>query len=177
MNKKQKFNKICKDIKSVKIQGARNIAKAAFKAYQMYPTSSSRRKLLALRPTEPMMKNVLELADKLSEKEILEHFDTSQEKINNYIYKLIRSKDVLFTHCHSTNVINALIYSRKKGKKFEVYNTETRPLYQGRKTAKELIKNKINVTMFVDSAIGVALSNEQGTKKTDKIFIGADVLT
>jgi translation initiation factor 2B subunit (eIF-2B alpha/beta/delta family) len=31
--------------------------------------------------------------------------------------------------------------------------------------------------MFVDSALGVALSKEQGTKKADKIFFGADALT
>ena len=30
--------------------------------------------------------------------------------------------------------------------------------------------------MFVDSALGIALSKEQGTKKADKIFIGADAL-
>jgi ribose 1,5-bisphosphate isomerase len=180
MNKKQKlakFNKICKDIQNVKIQGARNIAKTAFKAFQISPTSSAKRKLLSLRPTEPMLENVLELAEKLSEKEIIKHFDLAQDKINKHVYKLIKNNDVIFTHCHSTNVINALIYSKKKGKKFEVYNTETRPLFQGRKTAKELEKNKIKVTMFVDSALGVALSKEQGTKKADKIFIGADALT
>ena len=90
--------------------------------------------------------------------------------------KLIRNKDVIFTHCHSTNVINALIYAKKKGKKFEVYNTETRPLFQGRRTARELKKAGIKVTMFVDSALGVALSKEQGTKKATKVFLGADAL-
>ena len=30
--------------------------------------------------------------------------------------------------------------------------------------------------MFVDSALGVALSREQGTKKVDKIFLGADAI-
>jgi len=177
MNKRQKFNKICRDIKSVKIQGARNIAKAAFKAYRLIPTPSAKKKLLSLRPTEPMMENVLELADKIPEKEILEHFDSAQNKINKHVYKLIKNRDVIFTHCHSTNVVNALVYSRKKSKRFEVYNTETRPLYQGRKTAGELIKNKIKVTMFIESALGVALSKEQGTKKTDRVFIGADALT
>jgi translation initiation factor 2B subunit (eIF-2B alpha/beta/delta family) len=61
-------------------------------------------------------------------------------------------------------------------RKFEVYNTETRPLFQGRKTAQELKKAGIKVTMFVDSALGVALSKEQGTKKATKVFLGADAL-
>jgi translation initiation factor 2B subunit (eIF-2B alpha/beta/delta family) len=73
-------------------------------------------------------------------------------------------------------VTHALIYAHDNKKKFQVYNTETRPLFQGRKTARELKKAGINVTMFVDSALGVALSHEQKTKKVNKIFIGADAI-
>ena len=176
MNKERMFNKILRKIKEIKIQGARNIAKKALYAYFLIPTKVSKRKLLSSRPTEPMMENVLEMAEKKNYKEILKHFDEAQEKINKVIFKLIKKDDVIFTHCHSTNVVNALIYSKKKGKKFEVYNTETRPLFQGRKTAKELKRAGIKVTMFVDSALGVALSKEQGTKKVDKVFLGADAL-
>jgi len=165
-----------KKIKDIKIQGARNIAKAALKAYFLIPTKTSKKKLLSSRPTEPMMENVLDLTEKKSYKEILKHFDNAQEKINKVVLKLIKKDDIIFTHCHSTNVANALIYTNKKGKKFEVYNTETRPLFQGRKTAKQLKKAGIKVTMFVDSALGVALSKEQGTKKVDKVFLGADAL-
>ncbi len=175
-NKKRKFNQIARDIKEIKIQGARNIAKKALYAYNLIPTEKSKKKLLSLRPTEPMLENVLDKIEKQSYKEILKHFDSAQEKINTKVFKLIKKDDVIFTHCHSTNVVNALIYAKKKGKKFEVYNTETRPLFQGRKTARELRKAGVKVTMFVDSALGVALSKEQGTKKADKVFLGADAL-
>ena len=178
MSKKKRFNQIARDIKTIKIQGARNIAKAALKAYHLIPTKSSKKKLTSLRPTEPMMENVLDLAEKKPYKEILNHFDSAQEKINKNVLRLIRNNDVIFTHCRSTNVNNALIYARKKGKRvFEVYNTETRPLFQGRKTARELRKAGIIVTMFVDSALGIALSKEQGTKKANKVFLGADAIT
>ena len=40
--KKETFNQICKDIKSIKIQGARNVAKAGLKAYQLKPTKDSK---------------------------------------------------------------------------------------------------------------------------------------
>src|SRR3989338_10247674 len=177
MNKKKELNKIIKDINEIKIQGARNIARMAFYAYNLIPTKISKNKLINSRPTEPMMQNVLKMAQKkISKEKILKHFDKSQEKINEDVFKLIKNNKVIFTHCHSTNVVNALIYAKKKGKKFEVYNTETRPLFQGRKTAQELKKHGIKVTMFVDSAFGVALMKEQGTKKTNKIFIGADAL-
>jgi len=176
MSNKKRFNQILKDIKSVKIQGARNIAKKALYAYSLIPAKESKKKLLLSRPTEPMMENVLDLTEKQSYEEIRKHFDEAQDKINKEVFKLIKNKDVVFTHCHSTNVTNALVYAKKKGKNFEVYNTETRPLFQGRKTARELRKKGIKVTMFIDSALGVALSKEQGTKKADKVFLGADAL-
>ena len=177
MNKKREFQRIIRDIKNVQIQGARNVAKSALIAYSLIPSRQSKRKLLSLRPTEPMLEKVLDLADKKSISEIQKHFDESQEKINKSVLKLIKNKDVIFTHCHSTNVVNSLKYAKKKRKNFEVYNTETRPLYQGRKTARELRKAGVKVTLFVDSALGVALSKEQGTKKTKKVFLGADALS
>ena len=178
-NKKRKsqFNQICKDIKSIKIQGARDIAKAGLKAYNLQPSKSSKKKLLSLRPTEPMLEKVLNQTNKLSTQEIFNHFQEAQDKINQNVLKKIKKKKVIFTHCHSTNVTQALINAKKKRKNFEVYNTETRPLYQGRKTARELRKAGIKVTMFVDSALGVALSKEQRTKKTDIVLLGADALT
>lgn len=175
---KKKFEKILSDIKTLKIQGARNIAKAALYAYSIYPSRESKEKLIHARPTEPMLFNILDGIESRSYKKILAHFDNAQEAINNFVLKTIRNNDVIFTHCHSTNVINALIYSKKKGKKFQVYNTETRPMFQGRKTANELKKAGIKVTMFVDSALDVAIGREN--KKDDiystKIFLGSDAL-
>ncbi len=177
MDKKKRFSQIARDIKNIKIQGATNVAKAALRAYYLNPAKKTKTKLLSLRPTEPMMENVLDLAESgIAKEEILRHFDEAQEKINPCVFKLIKNKSVIFTHCHSTNVARALIYAKKKGKKFEVYNTETRPLFQGRKTAKELRKAGIKVTLFADSSIGVALSKEQGTKKVNLVFLGADAL-
>lgn len=177
MKKKIKeFNRISKDIKSIKIQGARSIAKNALYAYSLIPTENSKRKLISLRPTEPMLVNVLKKVDKENFSDLLAHFDLAQSKINEEVFEIIEDGDIIYTHCHSTNVVNALIYSKRKGKKFEVYNTETRPLFQGRKTAKELRAAGIKTTMFVDSAMDIALSKKQDTKKVTKIFLGADAL-
>ncbi|MDP7520919.1 MAG: hypothetical protein QF567_01650 [Candidatus Pacearchaeota archaeon] len=176
MNKQKRFNQISRNIKEIKIQGARNIARKALYAYSLIPTRKSYKKLLSLRPTEPMLVNVLNKMQRQPYKEILKHFDFAQDKINNYILGLIKDNDVIFTHCHSTNVVNALIYAKKRGRKFEIYNTETRPLYQGRKTTRELKKAKIKVTQFIDSAAMIAITKKQGTKKVDKVFLGADAL-
>ena len=177
MKPKRLFKKIIKDIKSIKIQGAKNVAKAGFIAYKLIPTKRTKNKILSLRSTEPMLENVLKLADKISYRQLLKRIDDNQEIINKNIYKLIKNNSVVFTHCHSSSVINALIYAKKKGKKFEVYNTETRPLYQGRITVKELKKAKIKITMFVDDAAKIALTGSQKTRDVDIVFFGADAIT
>jgi translation initiation factor 2B subunit (eIF-2B alpha/beta/delta family) len=177
MFKKARFNKILKDIKSIRIQGATNVAKAALKAYYLFPTKQTKAKLLKLRSTEPMLSHVLDLAEQgVPKSQILAHFKEAQQKINRQIFMLIKNNDVIFTHCHSTNVIKALIYAKKQGKKFEVYNTETRPLYQGRKTARELRLARIKVTNFIDAAAAVALRQVQNTKKVNLVLLGADAL-
>jgi ribose 1,5-bisphosphate isomerase len=170
MFKKLRFNLIAKAIKEIKIQGATNVAKAALKAYSLIPSKESKKILLSLRPTEPMLSHVLERAGKEPENKILEHFQKSQESINKNVFNLIKNNSIIFTHCHSTNVVRALIYAKKKGKNFQVYNTETRPLFQGRQTAKELSRAGIKVTNFIDSAALVAI------KACDIVLFGADAL-
>jgi ribose 1,5-bisphosphate isomerase len=169
---KDRIKKTHQDIKSVKIQGATNIAKAAFKAYLLKPDEAHKKQLLKLRPTEPILNNAINFLEQMPEEKILGHFDMAQKKMNKLVYKILKKRKLkkIYTHCHSTNVIKALIYSKNKGLKFEVYNTETRPLYQGRKTARELSKAKIKVSMFVDSGMHEAL------EKVDAVFIGADAL-
>jgi len=170
MNKRLLFKKICNDLKSIKIQGATNVAKAALKAYYLFPEEKTKKLLLCLRPTEPMLLHVIDLVGIKPKTEILAHFSEAQNRINKNVIKLIKNNDVIFTHCHSTNVVKALIYAKNHGRKFEVYNTETRPLFQGRKTAKELTNSGIKVTTFVDSAAQIEI------KKSNIILLGADAL-
>jgi translation initiation factor 2B subunit (eIF-2B alpha/beta/delta family) len=165
-----RFNRICKNIKDIKIQGATSVARAAIKAYYLVPKEESRKKLLSLRPTEPMLAHVLNLVDKWSMNKILAHFEQAQDSINKLVFNLIRQDAVIFTHCHSTNVVKALIYAKLHGKHFSVFNTETRPLFQGRKTSSELAKAGIKVTTFVDSAASIALD------QCDLVLFGADAL-
>jgi translation initiation factor 2B subunit (eIF-2B alpha/beta/delta family) len=179
---KKEVKKIISDIKSIKIQGATNIAKAALKAYILEPTPQVEHALIKARPTEPLLMNTLHYMQKCIKgekdqcKNISIHFHTVQEKINNNVNKLIKNNNVIFTHCHSTNVIKSLISAKKQRKKFQVYNTETRPLFQGRKTTIELKKAGIKVTTFVDSAAAIALEKKQGTRKTNLIMLGSDAI-
>lgn len=176
MNKEKRFAKILKHIKEIKIQGARSIAKAALYAYSLIKTKDARKQLIAARPTEPMLINVLHRIEKQPYKKILQHFDEAQQKINKFAFKIIKNSSTIFTHCHSTNVANALIYAKRHGKKFQVYNTETRPLFQGRKTARQLSKAGIKVTMITDLAAGDALTKGGKIKKAGIVLLGADAI-
>jgi len=166
------FNQICNNIKSLKIQGAENVAKAAVKALKLKHSSLAIKKLISLRSTEPMLRNTITFAKANNFQnlnQILEHFKSSQKKISEYGSKKIRKNSIVFTHCHSSTVINIIKEAKKT--KLQVYNTETRPLFQGRKTAKELLKLKIPVTHFVDSAA------RHYMKEADILLIGADAIT
>lgn len=166
-----KFEKICKDIKSIKIQGATNVAKAGIEAYCLRPKKSSIKRLSKLRPTEPMLFNALNIIQKSSSENVINHFKNAQEFINHYVQKTIKENQVIFTHCHSSTLAIALIRSHKNKKKFSVINTETRPLYQGHLTSKQLSGAGIKVSMSIDSAI------LEDIKKSDLVMLGADAIT
>ncbi len=166
------FKDVCRDIKSLKIQGAMSVAIAGIKAMSM--KGFNEKKILSLRPTEPALRNGIKYAKKHGEKEALEYYHKTQDKINSHYRKV---KGVVFTHCHSNTVINLLKYAKKKGQKFKVYNTETRPMFQGRKTAKDLAKANIDVTMIADNAIGFVFRKTKIIPdRANVIFFGADAI-
>lgn len=156
-----RFDRICQDIKEVKIQGAAAVAKAAVSALLIRHDRESVRKLISLRPTEPCLRNAIKFV--LSKKDIEQgarealEILNSDDKIAKIGSGLIENGMTIFTHCHSSTVMSILREAKRQGKKFSVNCTETRPLFQGRRTAAELAKAKIPVTLFVDSAARTAL--------------------
>ena len=193
------FEKIVKQIKELKIQGAQNIAISAVMAIKWFLENKSinykenifleikkrAQRLILTRPTEPAMRNSLNYIIKNinsknfvnTKKEAMENANfilKSFKKANNYLTdigtKKIRNNSIVFTHCHSSTVLNILKRAHNTGKRFEVHNTETRPLFQGRKTSRELVKAGIKNTHYVDSAINFAL------KKVDLVLIGCDAI-
>ena len=103
-------------------------------------------------------------------KEVIEHIDSAEREIARIGARKIRNGMVIFTHCHSSTVMKILKRAKDEGKKFSVCNTETRPLFQGRKTARELLSYGIPVEHYVDSAARLAL------KKADIMLIGFDAI-
>ncbi|MBL7050551.1 hypothetical protein ISS04_00120 [Candidatus Woesearchaeota archaeon] len=193
------FKKILKQIKELKIQGAQNIAISSvmalkwfidnegikYKENLLFELEKRKKKLMETRPTEPAMRNSLKyILENIKHKQfidikkevnkradfVLKQFKKSNNILTTIGAKKINQNSVIFTHCHSSTVINILKRAHNTGKKFKVYNTETRPLFQGRKTARELISAGIPVVHYIDSAAKFAL------KKTDMVLIGCDAI-
>jgi translation initiation factor 2B subunit (eIF-2B alpha/beta/delta family) len=174
---KTRLNRILEDIKSIKIQGAENVAKAGIKAFLIDPTKSSAKKILKTRPTEPLMQNAIKILLKskrltITAKNFLKTIKKSHETIAKKGSMLIKNDMNIYTHCHSSTVIDILKYANKKRKKhFVVYTSEVEPLLQGRTTANDLAKAKIKVIISPD------LAAEQSLKKCDLFLFGADAFT
>ncbi|MEM1577435.1 MAG: translation initiation factor eIF-2B [Candidatus Pacearchaeota archaeon] len=176
----KKFNKICNDIKKVKIQGAENIAKAVLEALKIKNDKNAIKKLISLRPTEPAVRNTIaKILEKIEKglswekaiEEMKEYFEISDKKICEYGERIIENNSIIYTHCHSSTVEKTLKFAKKLGKNFTVYITETRPLFQGRITAENLAKAGIKVVLGVDSNAFNFL------KKADMFLFGADAIT
>ena len=163
-----KFDRICKDIKDLKIQGAINVAEAAIEALELKNTKASRKKLISLRPTEPKLQNAIRHSLVFGKKETLEKIQRNKERISKHGQNILKKKNIIFTHCHSSTVLSIIEEGLNKKKGIETYNTETRPLFQGRITSKELAQLKIPNTQIIDSAMRF------GIKQSNLVLLGAD---
>jgi ribose 1,5-bisphosphate isomerase len=192
-----------KRIKTLEVQGARNVAITAIKAIEELTAKSkaqnktqlmnelfdARNVLFSSRETEPLMRNavrqIIHEVERSKEKEpkelatlvhqaanqFLQNLETSKKKIAEIGSKRIKSSSRILTHCHSSTVTHIFERAKKEGKQFEIICTETRPRFQGRITAQELIDLDIKTTMIVDSAVRFFIN------KVDLVMVGTDAIT
>ncbi len=151
--------------------------------------SEAKAVLFASRETEPLMRNALRLiisrveqSDRKSVKDLAtivssasrqfcRNLEASKESIAEIGAKRIREDMVVLTHCHSSTVTHLLTKAKEEGKSFEVICTETRPAFQGRITAKEMLALGVKTTLIVDSAARSFMN------QVDFVIVGADGLT
>jgi ribose 1,5-bisphosphate isomerase len=202
-----RIKKMLRDIETLKIQGARNVAKAVLEILRIHiKNSKSKNKVelmnelaqlvdhvLQIRPTEPMVMN--EVRDMLSfammeisahpslpmnmlKKALLEEIEQfeerwrkNKEQLAIYGARIVQDGMTVLTYCHSSTVTSVLKTAFDQGKEFNVVCFETRPMFQGRITAKELAKHGINTTLVVDGAMNVYM------KKAHLVLVGADAIT
>ena len=132
---------------------------------------TSMKMLEEARPTEPMLFNGMSYISAKLEPELknsdLESLvntakdasetyykmitETAQKAIENWIW-IIHYWDAIFTHCHSWSAIETILANKKNWVDFVVFNWETRPLYQWRKTSMDFLEAWVKVTQVADSA-------------------------
>jgi len=195
--------KISQDIKDITIQWATNIAREACKIMEQelrnqefsdsnevtdfFNTASQM--LIDARETEPLLRNAMKYAksklkwwadaSKIADafKEYLWWIEREEEIRPRIGAELIHDWDIVFTHCHSKSVIDILVKARNEWKKIQVYNTETRPLYQWRKTSQDLVNAWVPDTMVTDDTAPFFIDNTIEDKiDIKKVFLGSDCI-
>ena len=174
------INDIISRIKSVKIQGAKEIAIESLKFLRIYARKNGFGKkffsvcdrLEKARPTAVVLHNCLNVIKREKTVEsinrILRFLNEVNEGIASKGRDLVKGK--IMTHCHSGEALAVIKKAWADGKKIEVYATETDPLEQGVKTANELAKAGIPVTIITDSAAGYFMP------EMDCVIVGTDAM-
>ncbi|MHA2226028.1 MAG: translation initiation factor eIF-2B [Candidatus Hodarchaeales archaeon] len=184
-------------IKNLSIQGATNVAIFGVQNFAKHANTVPLKgkdlfthleavvsELSSVRVTEPALRNGLRYVMtgiRLDGKEsaishgnkYIDLINEAKQKIFKIGAERIQDGSRVFTHCHSTITVGIFLEASNQGKDFEVINTETRPLFQGRKTARRLLERNIRVTHIVDSAMRWAMNQY----KPHMIFMGADAIT
>lgn len=191
----QTIDAIEKQITSLTIQGATNVALAvidALKQTAMASPDMSVRELQAIgtrlayaRPTEPLAQNCVRyvfanaadpqaIRAKLASAAAL--ITDAKAAITKTGESVIHDRSTYLTHCHASSVTGIFLAAHLAGKHIGVIATETRPMYQGRRTVQELLDGGLtDVTMIVDSAAASILADP--ARHVAGILIGADLLT
>ena len=164
-------------------------SEALDRASALSEVAQARKILFGSRETEPFMRNAIrhiewrvreaewrtvdELRNLIQEvsDELLQGFKEARRRIAEVGARRILPGARILIHCHSSAVSMVLRLAKEEGVDFEVVCTETRPVFQGRITAKELLEAGIKTTMIVDSAVRSFMN------KVDFVVVGADAIT
>ena len=194
----EKIVEIAEGIKSMEIRGAGRIARAAALALKYFAEDFSgteedflkeiervKEYLISTRPTAVSLKNAVyfvinrmrgenleELRKSVirSAEEFIKRSKEALEIIGKYGSGRIPEEATILTHCNSSAALATIIQAHRDGKRIKVFNTETRPWFQGHITAKTLAKEGIDVTMIVDSAVRYFM------REVDIVVVGADTI-
>lgn len=183
MNNVAELNKTVKAIRDVKIQGAKEIAIYSLKFLRRFckkkgfgrEFTHAANALEKARPTAVVLHKCLEIIRKKKSLETIDELLKKLQNVNREIatngMKLFKRKQyTILTHCHSGEALSLIKALKRNGKKISVIATETDPLEQGVKTAKELKRARIPVTLIIDSAVGYFMPD------VDAVVVGTDAM-
>ncbi len=170
------------NIKQVHVQGAKEIALYALNFFKSFCKKNgfglkfevAAYILEESRPTAVVLHNVIEILKKKKRmsaiNSLIHDLQNSTKKISRIGQKIIKPKQKILTHCHSGEALSVIEEAQRRGKNVSVYATITEPLHQGIRTAKELSKKKIPVTLAADIAVGHIMH------AANIVVVGADAM-
>jgi len=176
------LNDLIKKLKSLEIQGAKEVAIESLKFLRKLAKKKgfgkafeqAARKIEKTRPTEVVLHNCLEIVKREKNvktiNKLISQLNQATKEIAKRGSRLIKDGYKIMTHCHSGEALAVIEQAWKDGKKITVYATETRPKEQGIKTARELSKKGIHVFLIVDDAIDYFI------KDVDIVMVGSDAI-
>ncbi len=179
---RKEFEKLKRDIKSLKIQGAKEIAIESLKFFRKYCKDERFLKkfekmsyeLEKIRPTAVVLHNVLEKLRKEltceNISQILHDLIYANENIAKMGYKLIPKNSTVMVYCHSSEDLAVIKKAYDKGRIEKVFTPETRPKLQGLKSALELSDYGIPVVYITDNARGYFI------EEVDVVAVGSDAM-
>lgn len=180
------------------LEGMKIVLSRRFDTYKEMATNLLEvgRYLAYARPNEPLAQNaVLYIQHMLDQEHIYNlSIEEGERKLKNlcdeFLNKIEQDKkrivdinspklkhiDHILTHCHSSTAVSLIKGISNGDHDFTAVCTETRPRYQGRITAKELIEANIDTTLITDSAAESFVIG-RGSESVSEVFIGCDVVT
>lgn len=177
------LEKAIRDIKDVRVQGAKEIAIYGLEFLKDYARKhgfdlkfeAAAYFLEEARPTAVVLHNCIEIVKKKKRistiNRLIKDLKNYSRKIAKYSDRIIKNNWVIMTHCHSGEALAFIKHSWLKHKeKISVIATGTEPLEQGVKTAKELAAARIPVTIINYNAVGFFMKN------VGAVIVGADAL-
>ncbi len=103
--------------------------------------------------------------------EVVEQVETAKLSAAKRCADLIADHDVLLTHDYSSTVLSAIRLAVEQGSEFEVYVTEARPRFLGRRMTRKLAEiDDVETHHIVDSAAGHFLA------ACDRVLVGMDCI-
>jgi len=95
----------------------------------------------------------------------------AKDKIFKFFSLSMKNDITILVHGYSQTVLYSLLECKKKGLKFKVYTTESRPLNRGELVANILTENKIECKVILDSAVGYYM------KDVASVLVGSEVVS
>jgi len=103
--------------------------------------------------------------------EVVEEVETAKQAAAENGVELLPDGATVLTHDYSSTVLQAVEMAAQAGRHLEVYVTEARPRFLGRKTARTLATyDRVDATLVVDGAVGHYLDD------CDRVVIGMDCI-